>query len=129
MKDFFNKFKVYLALHVVIAMYSFGGIFSKMAGKEQFLSFKFCLCYVGLIGILFFYAIVWQQIIKRLPLTAAFANKAVTVVWGMVWGFIIFKEHITMGKVVGGLFVIAGVIIYSLADKKDEGNSLENIDR
>ncbi len=120
MKDFFNKAKVYLALHIVIALYSFGGIFSKMAGQEKFLSVKFCLCYAGLIFILFFYAIVWQQVIKRLPLTAAFANKAVTVVWGMIWGYFIFKEQITIGKIIGGLFVITGVVIYSLADKKEE---------
>ena len=66
-----------------------------------------------------FYAIGWQQIIKRMPLTAAFANKAVTVVWGIVWGFIFFNEAITLGKVVGAVLVIVGIVVYALADKEE----------
>ena len=65
-----------------------------------------------------FYAIGWQQIIKRMPLTAAFANKAVTVVWGIIWGFVFFKESITPAKVVGAVLVIAGIVMYALADKE-----------
>ena len=32
------------------------------------------------------YAAGWQQVIKHLPLTTAYANKAVTVVWGILAG-------------------------------------------
>ena len=32
------------------------------------------------------YAFGWQQVIKHLPLTTAYANKAVTVVWGILLG-------------------------------------------
>ena len=67
-----------------------------------------------------FYAVGWQQIIKRLPLTTAFANKAVTVVWGMVWGLLFFHESITIGKVIGAVLVIIGVVVYSYADREDE---------
>ena len=66
-----------------------------------------------------FYAIGWQQIIKRMPLTAAFANKAVTVVWGIVWGCIFFNEAITPGKVAGAVLVIVGIVVYALADKEE----------
>ena len=68
------------------------------------------------------YAIGWQQIIKRLPLTTAFANKAVSVVWGIIWGCLIFKESITIGKVIGAILVVSGVVLYAYSDndKKDE---------
>ena len=46
-------------------------------------------------------AIGWQQVIKRIPLTTAFANKAVTVVWGLVWGALFFREAVTPGKLLG----------------------------
>ena len=55
-----------------------------------------------------------------MPLTVAFANKAVTVVWGIVWGFVFFKEPITTGKVVGAVLVIVGIVMYALADKEAE---------
>ena len=48
----------------------------------------------------------------------AYANKAVTVVWGCVWGVLIFHEHLTPGKIVGALMVLSGVAIYGWADGK-----------
>ena len=97
----------------MLMIYSMSGICSKMAAKQPFLSPKFCLYYGCIILLLGFYAIGWQQIIKRMPLTAAFANKAITVVWGTVWGVILFHESISIGKVLGILIVVAGVILYA----------------
>ena len=63
-----------------------------------------------------FYAIAWQQIIKRLALTTAFANKAVTIVWGIIWGIIFFQEHVSVNQIVGAIIVIIGVVMYAIAD-------------
>ena len=73
---------VLVALHVLLLFYSLSGIFSKNAAYQPVLSIPFFLLYGGMLAVLFIYAIGWQQIIKRLPLTVAFANKAVTVVLG-----------------------------------------------
>ena len=62
------------------------------------------------------YAICWQQIINRLPLTTAYANRAVTVVWGMVWGVIVFKEQLGFLQVVGGIIVLIGVALFASSD-------------
>lgn len=59
------------------------------------------------------YAFFWQQVIKRLPLILAYANKAVTVVWGMIWGSILFNEGITVKKVIGALTVIIGIVLFA----------------
>lgn len=115
-----SKVKTLILLHGILAVYSTSTIFSKLAAGQKFLSIKFCLYYGLIILLLGFYAIGWQQIIKRMPLTAAFANKAVTVVWGIIWGFVFFKEPITPGKVVGAVLVIAGIVMYALADKEAE---------
>lgn len=115
-----SKVKTIILLHCILAVYSTSTIFSKLAAGQKFLSIKFCLFYVMIILLLGFYAIGWQQIIKRMPLTAAFANKAVTVVWGIIWGFVFFKEPITKGKVIGAVLVILGIVMYALADKEVE---------
>lgn len=111
-----SKWKTLLLLHMMLMVYSMSGICSKMAAKQPFMSFEFFLFYALIIMLLGFYAIGWQQIIKRLPLTTAFANKSITIVWGIIWGFLFFHESITIGKILGALMVVIGVIIYAKAD-------------
>ncbi len=110
------KAKTYLALHLFLMLYSTGGIVSKLAAGQPFMSLPFILFYGLEIVILGLYAAGWQQFIKRMPLSVAYANKAVTVIWGCVWGILIFHERLSAGKVLGGLMVLAGVILYGLED-------------
>ena len=111
--------KTILALNILLMFFSLGGIFSKLASKQSFLSLKFILCYGSLLFIMFVYAIGWQQIIKRLPLTMAYANRAVTIVWGIIWGLLFFNEKLNVGKIIGAVLVIAGVLVY--VTESDEG--------
>jgi len=113
-----SKLKTMLMLHLMLMIYSSGGICSKLAGGEPFLSLKFCFYYGIIIALLGLYAIGWQQIIKRMPLTTAFANKAVTVVWGLVWGVVYFQEAVTVGKLIGAALVILGVVIFAKSDEE-----------
>lgn len=115
-----TKVRTLFGLHLLLMVYSMSSICSKMAAGSEFLSFRFCLFYAIIIALLGIYAIGWQQVIKRLPLTVAFANKSVTVVWGIIWGLVFFHEKITVGKIVGALFVVIGVILYVRDDTKEE---------
>lgn len=108
-----------IGLHVLLLVYSLSGFFSKNAAAAPVLSPQFMFLYGGMLAILFGYALGWQQVIKRLPLTLAFANKAVTVIWGMVWGALFFGETITLPMVAGAALVIAGVVLYAVADGED----------
>jgi drug/metabolite transporter (DMT)-like permease len=114
--------KIIILLNIMLMIYSMSGICSKLAAKEKFLSKNFCIYYMVIIVLLVLYAVGWQQVIKRLPLTTAFANKAVTIVWGVIWGAIFFGEVVTIGKIVGALFVITGVVMYAKEDgvERDE---------
>ena len=67
------------------------------------------------------YAIGWQQVIKHLPLTTAYANKAVTVVWGILLGMAVFGEAVTPRQVVGAVIIIAGIVLFVRADNEEEG--------
>lgn len=111
--------KTILALNILLMFFSLGGIFSKLASKQPFLSLKFILCYGALLFIMFVYAIGWQQVIKRLPLTMAYANRAITIVWGIIWGLLFFNEKLNVGKIIGAVIVIAGVLLY--VTESDEG--------
>ena len=113
-----SDLKTLMALHCMLMFYSMSGIFSKLAAQQTFLSAKFCVYYGIIILLLGLYAIGWQQIIKRIPLTTAFANKAVTVVWGIVWGKLFFHESITLGKILGVFLVVTGVALFAESDKQ-----------
>ena len=79
------------------------------------------LLYGGMLAILFGYAIGWQQVIKHLPLTTAYANKAVTVVWGILLGLAVFGEAVTPRQVIGAVIIICGIVLFVRADNEGEG--------
>lgn len=111
-----DMFKKYAVLQLIFMVYSFGGVCSKAAAGCEFLSLRFCLFYGIEIALLGFYAIAWQQVIKNMPLTLAFSNKGVTVLWAMVWGRLFFSEPITPVKILGVLLVVSGIILYANSD-------------
>ncbi len=116
-----------IALHLLLLVYSFGGVFSKIAAGASFPSMLFFVCYGLVLSILGIYAIGWQQIIKRMPLTTAFANKAVGVVWGIAWGMVFFGDSLTIGKLVGALLVVAGVILMGILDGEDRADEKDEL--
>ena len=112
--------KLIFVLHIVLAIYAVLGTASKFAAGEPFLSPKFILYYGIVIVNLFIYAIVWQQLLKRIPLVTAYANKAVTVIWGLIWGVVFFEEVITIQKIIGALIIVVGVCIVATSDNESE---------
>lgn len=109
MKD--RKWKDYLLLHGALLLYSTGSFYSKTAAGKEFLSPGFLFFYGLMLLNLVVYAVLWQQILKRFPLTVAFANKAIVVVWGILWGVLVFHETLTWRMALGALVIIAGVLV------------------
>ena len=111
----------YIVLHVIIFIYSLVGICSKMASSKEFLSFEWILFYGLVLLSLGIYAILWQQVLKKVNLNVAYASKAVTLIWSTIWGIVIFHETISWNNILGGVIVLAGVIlIVTGGDKKHE---------
>ena len=69
--------------------------------------------------ILGIYAVLWQQIIKRFELSVAYANRAMVLVWSMLWAVIIFHNEMTAQNLSGVALVIAGTVIVNL-DTREE---------
>ncbi len=116
-----NNKKYFLLLHIVLLIYSAGTVCSKLAAGQEFMSLKFILFYGGVLLSLMIYAVAWQQVIKNLPLTTAFANKAVTLIWGLICGALIFHEQITVGKMIGAAVTAAGIILFVTSKDKEVG--------
>ena len=114
-----DKLKNIFFLHAIIFLYSLTSLCAKFASRLAFFSLHWILLYGLQIFILGVYAILWQQVLKRLPLNFAFANKSLTILWGMLFGIIVFKEIPTATNIIGGLIVLVGVVIMVTAPKKD----------
>ena len=122
-----SKFKSFVILHIILALFSVSAVFSKLAAMEESLSFKWIIYYGAVLFIMFVYAIAWQQIIKQMPIVTAYANKAVTVIWGIIYGLIIFKEDITVPKIIGAVIIITGVYLVVTGDEYDEPDKIRDV--
>ena len=110
---------VFPALHLLLLLFSLTTVLSKLAAGENFLSLRFCLFFGGEFLLLGIYALGWQQILKRLPLTVAYTNKAVTLVWSLVFGALLFHEQVGLKQIAGCVLVVFGVILFVLADGEE----------
>ena len=106
-------------LHLTFLVYSLASVFSKKAGAEEVFSIKFLLFYGMVLFILMLYAVLWQQNLKRLPLVTAYANKAVTVIWGMVWGVLLWQEKVSLNNIIGAVIIMFGVAMIATEEKKE----------
>ena len=105
------KIKDYIFLHLLLLGYAFCSVFSKLASLNPFMSKKFIIYYFISLLILGIYALLWQQVLKKFPLTTAFINKSVTIIWGMILGFIFFSEVITLKMIIGAIIILIGVSV------------------
>ena len=113
--------KWFLLLHIILGIYAGSGVCSKLAAQQPFLSAAFIVLYGLMLLALVVYAVGWPQVIKHLPLTTAYANKAVTVVWGILLGLAVFGEAVTPRQVIGAVIIICGIVLFVRADNEGEG--------
>ncbi len=106
-------------LEVSVMVYSLSTVAANMASKYEFLSWGYILFFGLEFVVLGIYAILWQQIIKKFQLSVAYANKSMTLMWSMLWNFLIFSQGITPGKVAGVLLVMAGVVVMNIGEGKN----------
>ncbi len=101
-----TKLKDICILQIVIAIYTLSTVCAKFASGQEFMSFQFILYYGIEMMILGVYAIIWQQLLKKFDVSIAYANKAMGLLWSIVWAILIFNDTITIKNVIGVLIVI-----------------------
>ena len=110
--------KQIVLLQAIIIIYTISSIMAKFASagetiEKVILFFGLDLLFLGI------YAICWQQMIKIFPLSVAYANRAMALLWSAIWAKIIFGEHISVQQMIGIVLVIAGTMIIN-TDKQEE---------
>lgn len=105
-------------LQAIIIIYTISGVMAKFASagetlEKMILFFGLDLMFLGI------YAICWQQMIKLFPLSVAYANRAMALLWSAIWAKIIFGEQIGLKQMVGIVLVIIGTMVIN-TDKQEE---------
>ena len=100
-------------LHGTLLVYSVASVFAKLAGLQMgAASWFLTLVFLGLeVAALMVYSILWQLVLKRMPLSFAYTNKGICTLWTAVFGLLLFGESLTLGKAIGILVVLIGVLL------------------
>ncbi|MCD7715484.1 MAG: hypothetical protein LUI39_03390 [Lachnospiraceae bacterium] len=104
-----------LMLQIVVFVYSMISMLSKQVSSliSAYGLFSWqTVCGVGSVFLaLAIYAFFWQKILKRVDLSVAYANKAVGLLWTLLWSSLMFQETISAGNVLGLVIICAGVLV------------------
>ena len=96
-------------IQMAVFVYSFCGVFQKFASREETLSLLFLVFYGCSFAVLFIYAILWQLVLKKMDLSVAYSNRAVAMIWSLLWGVLFFGETLKWNQVIGALVICYGV--------------------
>lgn len=117
-----NKKFSFILMHVGFIIYSFYSVAGKTASINNQSKSITIFFYVLIFLILGLYAIIWQQILKVFTLSFAYTNKAVIIIWGMIWGKLFFNEQFTLRKFIAVLLIFTGILILNLSKSKEGAN-------
>ena len=113
--------KQIILLQAIIVIYTLSGIMAKFASSGETLEkiilfFGLDLMFLGI------YAVCWQQMIRIFPLSVAYANRAMALLWSAVWAKIIFGEEITLKQMIGIVFVILGTLVINTEQQEENAD-------
>ena len=110
-----------LLLQGAVMIYSLTTVIGKYTSSYPMFSREWILLYLLDFAVLGIYAIIWQQLLKHFELSIAYANKAMTLLWSLLWSVLLFHEGITPARVLGVALVIAGTIVLNSGESADTG--------
>ena len=108
-----TRFAYYLFLILAFFVYACSTLFSKQASEYNFISLPYVLFLVGAVAVLGIFAIMWQQIIKKMPISDAYMFKGTSLIFILLLSHIIFGEMITVNNMIGAAIIIGGIALYA----------------
>lgn len=105
----------YFSLVAINFIYACTSLCTRYASQQDFLSWKYLFGFAGAIGVMGIYAILWQQVLKRIDLSTAYMFKGTSLVFVMLLAALLFGEAITWMNVLGAIIIILGITLYAKA--------------
>lgn len=104
---------------VIYTIFPLSSVFMKMASGYDNPIIKMLL-FVSSLGVLGVFSILWQRLLKNVDLVKAYIFKSTAIIWNVVYGVLLFNEHITVNMILGMLITTVGVIITILGGKHEK---------
>lgn len=109
-----------LLLQLVVGIYSVNTVIAKLVSGQK----VFSPAFIGLlfleVCVLGVYALLWQQLIKHFELSVAYANKAMGLIWSLIWSIVLFHEGVKWNQLLGIVLVMIGIICMNGDEKTTE---------
>ena len=103
----------FLLLQSGYFIFSLSGIFLKSSASYPVLSSSFLLRYGASLLCVFFFALIWQQVLREYELMTAYAWRGVLFLWTFLWAVLFFGESVTLNNVIGAAVILCGVFLVS----------------
>ena len=110
-KQNYMSWKAVCALIGINMLYACVGICTKMAALQPTFSWPYLLWFGGAVCIIGAYAILWQQVLRRIELSTAYMFKGTTLIFTMLIAALLFGEVITISNIIGSIIIITGITL------------------
>lgn len=113
MRNKSSRLPVYAALLGANMIYACESVFIKLASRQEQFSPRYLLFLACAVAVLGIYAIVWQQIIKRVPISEAYMFKGTALIFVLLISVLFLGESITVANLIGAAMIVSGIILFS----------------
>lgn len=111
------KLTHYISLIAINLLYACVSIFTKLASQQEFMSWEYVLAFFGAVMVMGVYAMLWQQVLKRIELSVAYMFKGTSIIFVMLLAYLLFGEQITWNNILGAIIIIAGIVLFAYDSK------------
>ena len=106
---------LYLSLIGINLIYACTSVCTKLASKQAVMSWPYVLWVIGAIVVLGVYAMLWQQVIRKMPISSAYMFKGTSLVFILLFSALLFGESITWTNIIGSVIIISGIVLFAKA--------------
>lgn len=108
-----RKWMIYIVLIGINMLYACVSLFTKYASQQEFMSWNYMLGLIGAVMVMGVYAVLWQQVLKRIELSMAYMFKGTSLVFVMLLAYVFFGEQITWNNIIGAIIIISGIVLFA----------------
>lgn len=83
----------------------------KFASRHPLFSPGYLTFCAGSLLCVFFFALIWQQVLRKYDLMAAYAWRGVLFLWTFLWSVLFFGESVSANNVLGVGLILAGMML------------------
>lgn len=107
------QIKHILALVGINMVYACVGVCTKLASQQAMLSWAYIAFFAAAVAVMGVYAVLWQQVLKHIPLSIAYMFKGTSLIFTMLVAALLFGEQITVANIIGSIIIIGGIVLLS----------------